>query len=441
MTHQRRYFIAIPILMLLCGTMFAVSLRSGSPVLAQGSGYSLRFYGNGFDDIDRVKIQIDDPSNSDPGPAADLGANDFTLEFWMKASASDNLAGEVSCGPGEDNWSWIFGNIVFDRDRFNYGRKYGLSIAGGVFVFGIRAEGSDLQTICGTTDVLDQEWHHIAVERRRSDGWMWLFVDGNLEAQANGPDGDVSYPDDATPSTRQDIYCQGPAGSWNGICENDPYLVIGAEKHDAGADDGSGNYPSYSGWIDEVRLSNALRYTSNFTPPSAEFSTDSETAALYHFDEGPIGACTGTVLDSSGASAGPSNGNCNFGGSPAGPIYSSDTPFGGQAPKDPPNFVGSPDAAPLARSAIIRWQTDIQSDSQARYRSGNSCGPPWTEVLTDSVQVINHVMILSDLSTNTDYCYQVQSSNAVGATLWSSDQTVTTLFGEWSLYLPIFLKW
>ena len=47
------------------------------------------------------------------------------------------------------------------------------------------------------------------------------------------------------------------------VPESDPFLVIGAEKHDAGS-----LYPSYRGWIDEVRLSTVRRYTgSGFTRP------------------------------------------------------------------------------------------------------------------------------------------------------------------------------
>ena len=67
----------------------------------------IRFYGNGIDapDNDRVKIMIDDVNNNNPGPPADIGAEDFTLEFWMKASAIDNLAPGISCG---FNINWIY---------------------------------------------------------------------------------------------------------------------------------------------------------------------------------------------------------------------------------------------------------------------------------------------------------------------------------------------
>ena len=76
----------------------------------------------------------------------------------------------------------------------------------------------------------------------------------------------VKVADDGVPGD----YCGGP-------CTNsDPFLVIGAEKYDAGP-----AYPSYSGWIDEVRISDVLRYSTRFTPwwPLP----DAHTMALYHF--------------------------------------------------------------------------------------------------------------------------------------------------------------
>jgi len=286
-----------------------------------GAGSALRFFGNGVNDIDRVKIQIDDPANSNPGPPADIGATDFTLEFWMKGRAADNNAGSVACGAG--SISWILGNIVIDRDRFSQDRKFGLSVAGGVFVFGVSGNGTGDHTICGTAGVLDEQWHHVAVQRRRSDGWMWLYVDGTLQSQADGPDGDISYPDNGVPGN----FCGGP-------CTNsDPFLVIGAEKHDANP----GSFPSFNGWVDELRLSTVLRYPGNFARPTAPFAPDAATAALYHFNEG-----SGDVVgDSSGAAGGPSTGARRFGGSPAGPVWVlSDAPLGNAptAPRPPTNL-------------------------------------------------------------------------------------------------------
>jgi hypothetical protein len=269
---------------------------------------SLRFFGHGMDDVDRVKIRIDDPADSLPGPPADVGAQDFTLEFWLKATAAENPAAAVAGGANID---WIYGNIVVDRDRYNQDRKFGVSLAGGVVVFGVSGDGTGDWTLVGSTFVLDGAWHHVALQRRRSDGRLQIFVDGALDAQASGaqgPDGDVSYPDDGVPGD----FCGGPCDG------SDPFLVLGAEKHDAGP-----AYPSYSGWLDELRLSSVLRYSGPFAPPGAPFTPYAATVALWHLDEG----AGNLVGDSSGASGGPSHGQRRFGGSPPGPLWSSDTPF------------------------------------------------------------------------------------------------------------------
>jgi len=286
--------------------LLPLALAFASDASAQSS---LRFHGTGAGDVDRVKIRIDDPATAAPGPPADVGATDFTIELFLRATAAENSAPAVACGPGID---WIFGNIVLDRDRYNQDRKFGVSIAGGVVVFGVSGDGTGDLAICGATDVLDGAWHHVALTRRRADGRLAIFVDGALDAEGDGPDGDVSYPDDGVPGD----FCGGP-------CVNsDPFIVLGAEKHDAGP-----AYPSFAGHLDELRISNVLRYASSFAPPAAPFAPDASTTALYHFDEG-----TGDVVgDSSGAAGGPSEGERRFGGSPAGPEWSSETPF----PADP----------------------------------------------------------------------------------------------------------
>lgn len=234
-----------------------------------------------------------------------MGADDFTLELWIRASAAENMASSVTCG---DNVNWINGNILLDRDRYNQDRKFGVSLAGGVLVFGVSGAGTGDKTLCGATAVLDDAWHHVAIERRRSDGQMWIFVDGQLDGTTVGPGGDVSYPDDGVPGD----FCGGPCTG------SDPFLVIGAEKHDAGS-----AYPSYSGYVDELRISKTIRYTADFTPPAAPFTPDADTVALYHLDEGS----GDTIGDASGAPGGPSPGVRQFGGSPAGPEWTSETPF------------------------------------------------------------------------------------------------------------------
>src|SRR5688572_25101132 len=254
---------------------------------------SLRFFGNGMNDIDRVKIQIDAP----PVPA-DVGG-DFTIEFWLKASSADNGAGNCFTG----GVAWINGNIIFDRDVDGLGDfgDYGIALFEDGIGFGVGI-GSNENTICGATGVDDGAWHHIAVTRDTSSGDLELFVDGVSDASGSGPTGNASYRDGRSGST------------------NDPFLVVGAEKHDAGPE-----YPSYSGFLDEIRISNVVRYTANFTPPSQVFASDGSTVALYHLEEGTGNCTTGTVINDSSA-GGASDGICRFGGTPSGPVFSTDVP-------------------------------------------------------------------------------------------------------------------
>lgn len=294
-----RLFSALLIIVLILS--LGASASDATPARAASTGYSLRFRGHGTNDIDRVKIKIDAPA-----VPADVGGN-FTIEFWIKASIADN--DRVACVAGGDNW--INGNIIIDRDIYGNGDygDFGISLANGRIAFGI-SRGVKKQTICGVTNVANSQWHHIAVTRNTVSGVMRIFVDGKLDRSGIGPTGNISYRN-------------GRATSYP---NSDPYLVLGAEKHDAGS-----NYPSYNGYFDELRISKSIRYGVNFTRPASPFSADANTVALYHFDEGPVGACTGTVLDSS--TAGTSDGQCKFGGTiPKGPIYTTIVPFSATPP-------------------------------------------------------------------------------------------------------------
>jgi len=182
----------------------------------------------------------------------------------------------------------------------DYG-DWGIALGDGQIAFGVN-NGTAGQTIVGTTVVADLVWHHIAVTRNATSGQLRLFVDGVLDAEGSGPLGDLSYRD-------------GRATAWP---NSDPFLVLGAEKHDAGA-----AYPSYNGWLDELRVSTVVRYTNSFTPPATPFAPDADTAALYHFDEG-----AGEVIGDS-AFGGASPGVRRFGGAGTpGPAWSEETPFG-----------------------------------------------------------------------------------------------------------------
>jgi glucose/arabinose dehydrogenase len=266
-----------------------------APGLAQATGHSLRFFGTGSGDIDRVKIPL---ANGSSSRAVNVG-RDFTIEFWLKAAAGENTGAVV---PGTTD-SWINGNIVLDRDVFGAGDygDFGVSLGGERVAFGVAA-GASARTIVGATNVANGAWRHIALTRHAQTGAMSIYVDGVLDATGSGPTGDVAYR-------------VGRATSYPG---SDPYLVLGAEKHDAGP-----SYPSYRGWLDELRVSNIVRYSAPFTPPTAPFLRDAQTVALYHFDEGG----GRTLVDHATAIGSPSPGDIRYGGASNGPAWSTDTPF------------------------------------------------------------------------------------------------------------------
>ncbi len=311
---QQLSLVLIALTVVLVYALMLTSLPPTRQAYGQG-GYALRFYGSGATDIDRVKIPLGNGANQSL-PVNVSG--DFTLEFWMKASASENPSGTCTASSSAGD-GWIFGHVIFDRDIDNaldYG-DYGISLYNGRLGFGV-ANSNGGGTICGTRVVTNGQWRHIAVTRNNSSGQLRIYVDGQLDVQGSGPSGRIDYRIGRN-STRPN---------------SDPFLVIAAEKHDYNG------VLYYSGLIDDVRLSNSVRYSSNFTRPSGPHQADSSTVALYRFDEGS----GTTVADTSGASGGPSNGQLRVGGSPAGPTWSSDTPFSASQP------------TPTATQLIVRDQ-------------------------------------------------------------------------------------
>ena len=69
-------------------------------VINQNAGidYGLRFFGSGQGDIDRVKIPVGQPATTLPNPPVDVGAEDLTIEFWLRATTSENTA-PARCRP------------------------------------------------------------------------------------------------------------------------------------------------------------------------------------------------------------------------------------------------------------------------------------------------------------------------------------------------------
>jgi len=274
--------------------------KAARPGISAAASQSIRFYGTGNNDIDRFKVLVNNTAIE-----ANIGNTDITVEFWIRTTAG-NTANPINA---QADTTWTLGNIIYDRDQFAQVPGHGISLGDGRVAFGLDTVNG-ARTIVGLSDVRNSAWHHIAATRVFSSGAMTLYVDGARESLNAGPTGNLQYPNGAVPQN----LC-GPSG--NQPCTfSDPYLVCGAEKHDADP-----SFPSFFGYFTELRLSTVIRYTgASFAVPTARFVNDASTAALYHFFEG----AGSVVADDSG------NGNPGFlsiGGPSNGPTWETLSPF------------------------------------------------------------------------------------------------------------------
>ena len=136
-------------------------------------------------------------------------AGDFTIELFARFVAQqDYMALVTNWANGNNDWYWGY-YAANDELRFYPGPKS----------FSFSAS--------------NDTWYHIALVR--TGGSLKCFVDGTQVG--------------STQSDATDVH-------------HSPYILLG--KH------GNGEY--FNGYMDEIRLSNFARYTSNFTAPSAAFA-------------------------------------------------------------------------------------------------------------------------------------------------------------------------
>lgn len=163
----------------------------------------------------------------------------FTWEAWVKPASG-----------GAGNYDMI---LRFNTGSSNSQAGLWYDPANQKFVYGTHG----YYTATSSSTFTAGSWYHVAGVHDASRSY--LYVNGNLEASTLSP--------------------SGPENTGMTI------LQIGNDTSNQG----------FLGQIDEVRLSNTLRYRDNFTPSTNPFARDFSTLALYHFDEG-----TGqTITDSS----------------------------------------------------------------------------------------------------------------------------------------------
>lgn len=196
-------------------------------------------------------LQFNDPSKISVGNPASLVISDnITMEAWIKPTSYTGGYPRIIYKEGRN----------FDLVMYTYAGGEGRMEA-----TYHRSDGSYCAASTPVTNIASlNQWTHVASTYQ--NGAIKIFVNG-ISAASNTCSA-VGL--DLTPSLQTFI---GSAGS--------------------------SQY--FHGNVDEVRISDTIRYTSNFTPQTTPFEPDSHTKLLYHFDEnGDDPRNTGKAFDSSG---------------------------------------------------------------------------------------------------------------------------------------------
>lgn len=167
-------------------------------------------------------------------PSLEIGSN-LTLECWINPNSTNNGVMFAKWAGGTNNRSYQFRHTAANELAFVIGSPGG--------------NGPQLELASSST--IGTGWHHVAGQYRPGS-YMRVYIDGSIAG-----------------STVSSIY--------NDIATGNTMLMITGE----GAGTRSTNY---LGSIDMIRISNNLRYDANFVPPSGQFTSDANTAALYYLN-------------------------------------------------------------------------------------------------------------------------------------------------------------
>lgn len=173
------------------------------------------------------------------------GAQTFTIEFFVKTKECRN-----------NGTFWQRRSLIGTASGGCNSGDFGINTNNGYIGEwgGLVTTNCDREFLSNITQINDGQWHHVAAV---NDGAMVkLYVDGVYQGEIEA----------------------GTALATN----NGAPFWIGGLGNNAGYD-----YKQFfhEGLFDEIRFSNSIRYTNNFTPPSSAFSTDANTVALYHCED------------------------------------------------------------------------------------------------------------------------------------------------------------
>lgn len=154
-------------------------------------------------------------------PSLNCGTGDFTVEFWMRYAGTSNSSPSILAN-GVGGWSPGACSIVVDHVW-----------AAGKVAVGAYDHSTSALAVTGSTTISTDTWYHVAVTRVGTSLKLWL--NGVEDGSATISSG-LTF--DWTPTS--------------GAC-------VGSDWP------GSGGY--FSGYIDDLRITRAARYTVAFSPP------------------------------------------------------------------------------------------------------------------------------------------------------------------------------
>jgi hypothetical protein len=168
-----------------------------------------------------------------------FGTGNFTIEFWYRPIARTNNFAVLLSNTSE----FVTGNIQIDDRNNSTPTKFSVFIVN---------NSNSAASLVSTTTVANGTWYHLALVRNGTN--IGLYVNGTSEASITVASNFVV--DDSANTTGYQI-----GAYYNG----DSTTII-------------------NGHIDEIRISNSARYTTNFSVATAPFVNDANTVLLIHAD-------------------------------------------------------------------------------------------------------------------------------------------------------------
>ncbi|MGB5745622.1 MAG: LamG-like jellyroll fold domain-containing protein, partial [Desulfobacterales bacterium] len=157
----------------------------------------------------------------------------FTVEFWVMPTT--------------------YGAIISD-DAYDIGYVYDANLGRDVIKFRLWFDGENSGVLKRPIDLLGSGWHHVVCSYDNTQNMAAIGVDGDIDWLSNVIDDDGLF-------------------NWTS-----PFLV-GSYSPSSGF---------FSGGIDEVRVSDQVRYPGNsYSLPAVPFGSDADTLGLWHFDDTP----------------------------------------------------------------------------------------------------------------------------------------------------------